>query len=60
MTTFGIASVLSRAVRYFLIAALLWYYGEPIKTFIEKYLGLLVSIGFVVLLGGFVAIKFLI
>lgn len=58
--TFGIASVLSRGVRYFLIAALLWYYGEPIKTFIEKYLGLLVSIGFVVLLGGFVAIKFLI
>ncbi len=59
LATFGIASVLSRGVRYFLIAALLWYFGEPIRTFIEKYLGWLVAIGFVVLLGGFVAIKYL-
>ncbi len=60
LTTFGVASILSRGVRYFLIAALLWYFGEPIRTFIEKYLGWLVTVGFAVLLGGFVAIKFLI
>ncbi|MDH5189471.1 MAG: DedA family protein [Rhodospirillaceae bacterium] len=60
MVTFTIASVLSRGLRYYLIAALLWYFGAPIRTFIEKYLAWIVTGGFVLLLGGFVAIKFLI
>jgi len=59
MVTFVVASVLSRGIRFYLEAVLLWYFGEPIRTFIEKYLGWLVTIGFIVLLGGFVAIKFL-
>ncbi|MDH5772278.1 MAG: DedA family protein [Rhodospirillaceae bacterium] len=59
MVTFMVASVLSRGIRFYLEAALLWYFGEPIRIFIEKYLGLLVTVGFIVLLGGFVAIKFL-
>ena len=58
LITFGVASLLSRGARYFLVAALLWYFGEPIRTFVEKYLGWLVAVGFVVLLSGFVAIKF--
>ncbi len=51
------ASALSRSARFFLVAGLLWYFGEPIRLFIEKYLGWL-TIAFVVLLiGGFVLIK---
>ncbi|MBL4614472.1 MAG: DedA family protein [Magnetovibrio sp.] len=57
--TFIIASILSRGARFFIEAWLLWYFGDPIREFIEKYLGLLVTGGFVVLLGGFVAVKFL-
>ena len=58
ITTFTLASVGSRGLRFFIEAALLWRFGSPIRDFIEKYLGWLVTVGFVVLLGGFVAIKF--
>ncbi len=57
--TFIIASVVSRGIRFFLEAWLLWYFGDPIRDFVEKYLGILVTGGFAVLLGGFVAVKFL-
>jgi len=59
MLTFVVASVLSRGVRFFLEALLLWYFGEPIRDFVERYLGWLVMGGFVVLFGGFLLVKFL-
>jgi membrane protein YqaA with SNARE-associated domain len=34
---FVISSLVSRGARFFLLALLLWRYGLPIKTFIEKY-----------------------
>lgn len=55
---FGIASVASRGLRFFLVAALIWYFGPPIRSFVERYLGW-VALAFVILLiGGFVLIKF--
>ena len=45
------ASVVSRGMRFFLIAWLIWKFGEPIKTFIDKYFNLL-AIAFTVLLIG--------
>jgi len=60
LLTFAIASVLSRGARFFLVAALLYKFGPPIKAFIERYLGLLTAIFFVLLIGGFVAIKYLV
>ena len=59
MPTFVISSILSRGARFFLVAGLLWYFGDPIRDFIEKYLGWLVTIGFIVLVGSFVALKYL-
>ena len=56
---FVLASVLSRGARFFLLAALLWYFGPPIRAFIEKYLPYLAFLGFALLLGGFLAIKYL-
>ena len=54
---FFIASLLSRSARFFIVSALLYKFGEPIKDFIDKYFNLL-SILFVVLLVlGFVVIK---
>ncbi|MDX1700037.1 MAG: YqaA family protein [Melioribacteraceae bacterium] len=56
---FLVASVVGRAGRFFLVAYLIWKYGEHIKGFIDKYFNWL-AIGFTVLLiGGFVAIKYL-
>ncbi|MBT3909618.1 MAG: DedA family protein, partial [Rhodospirillaceae bacterium] len=59
LVTFTLASIVGRGARFFLVAFLLWKFGEPIKTFIERYLAQL-TLAFVVLLGGgFVLIKFL-
>ena len=55
---FFVASVISRGARFFLVAFLIWKFGPTIKSFIEKYFNLL-AMGFtVVLIGGFVAIKY--
>jgi dedA family protein len=56
---FGIASVLSRGMRFFLVAWLLKKYGEPIRVFIEKNLGILTVVFLFLLLGGFALIKYL-
>jgi membrane protein YqaA with SNARE-associated domain len=48
---FLLSALLGRATRFFVVATLLKYYGEAIKSFIETYLGwlLLVFIAFIVL-----------
>jgi len=56
---FMVASVLSRGARFLLLAALLWKFGPPIKSFIEKNLPILATLFFLLLLGGFVAVKYL-
>ena len=57
--TFVWASIVTRGLRFFLVAALLWKYGEPIRAFIEKRLTLVMWTFLIVLVGGFVAVKFL-
>lgn len=56
---FGIASVLARGIRFYLVAWLLKKYGEPMRDFIEKNLGILTVAFFVLLVGSFVLIKYL-
>ena len=56
---FMLVSVIARSSRFFLVAALLWFFGEKIRIFIEKYLGLLTLLFFLLLLGGFAVIKYL-
>jgi membrane protein YqaA with SNARE-associated domain len=57
ITSFALTSLIGRGLRFFLIAALLWKYGAPIKDFIERHLAKL-SLAFVILLGaGFAALK---
>jgi len=59
LVPFVLASIATRGLRFFLVAGLLYRYGEPIRDFIERRLTL-VTTGFVVLLvGGFVALKYL-
>ena len=59
ITTFMTASILARGLRFFLVAALLWWLGEPMRRFIERNLGWLTVIFFVLLLGGFLVLKLL-
>jgi len=56
---FMAASLVARGLRFFIVATLLWKYGEPIRVFIERRLGLLFTIAMVVLVGGFAAVRFL-
>lgn len=56
---FMVASVLSRGLRFFMLAGLLWYFGPPIRRFIENHLGKLTVVFFIVLLGGFMVAGYL-
>ncbi len=57
--TFIATSILARALRFFLVAGLLWKFGEPIRDFIEKRLGLMFTLFIILLFGGFLAVKYL-
>lgn len=56
---FFIASVLSRGGRFFLIAFLIWRFGPSIERFIDKYFNWLAIAFTVLLIGGFILIKYL-
>ncbi|MBL4811465.1 MAG: DedA family protein [Rhodobacteraceae bacterium] len=56
---FVISSLFARALRFFLVAALLRRYGEPIRDFIEKRLGLVFSVFCILLFGGFFLVRYL-
>lgn len=58
LPVFMIASILSRGLRFFIVAGLLWYYGEPMRQLIERHLGKLATLFFILLLGGFMVIKY--
>ena len=59
LLAFMAASVIARAMRFFLVAGLLYWFGEPVRDFIERRLTLVTTVGAVLLVGGFVAVKFL-
>lgn len=54
---FMIASVIARGMRFYFVAWLLWKYGTPMKAWIEKNLGWLSIVFFVLLIGSFFLIK---
>jgi membrane protein YqaA with SNARE-associated domain len=57
---FVIASTISRSLRFFAIAALFRKFGPGIKIFIDKYFNLLAILFFILLLGGFLVVRFII
>ncbi len=56
---FVIASIVSRSARFFLVAYLIYRFGPQIRDFIDKYFNLLAIAFTVLLIGGFVLIKYL-
>jgi membrane protein YqaA with SNARE-associated domain len=57
--TFVWASIVTRGARFFLVAALLWKFGEPIRAFVEERLTLLTWLFLIALIGGFVAFRYI-
>lgn len=57
LPVFILASIIARAFRFFLVAALLWRFGAPIQDFIERRLGLVFTFFCGLLVGGFALLK---
>lgn len=54
---FVLASVLSRGLRFFVLAGLIYRFGDPITRFIDRYFNLLAVAFGVLLVGGFLVIE---
>ena len=54
---FVIASAISRSLRFLIVSALIYKFGQPVKQLIDKYFNLLSVIFTVLLIGGFLLIK---
>jgi membrane protein YqaA with SNARE-associated domain len=59
LATFITTSILARALRFFMVAALLRTFGAPIRDFIERRLGLMFTLFVALLIAGFTVVKFL-
>lgn len=59
LLVFTLASIVTRGARYFLVAALLRWYGPPIRDFIEARLTLVTSTFAVLIVLGFLSIRYL-
>jgi membrane protein YqaA with SNARE-associated domain len=56
---FLLASIATRGARFFLVAALLRRFGPPIRRFVEKNLTAVATTALLLIVGGFVAVKYL-
>lgn len=56
---FALVSAVGRGMRFFLVALLLYIFGPPVRNFIDRYFNLLCVVFVVLLVGGFVVIKYL-
>ena len=54
-----LASILGRSGRFFAVAICIYFFGPSVKNLIDKYFGLVTILFTVLLIGGFVLIKFL-
>jgi membrane protein YqaA with SNARE-associated domain len=56
---FVVLSIITRGARFYLVAGLLNRFGGPIKVVMDRHAGLIVALLLVALIGGFLAIKWL-
>lgn len=59
LTQFVLASIIARSFRFFLLAGLLWYFGDWARTFIERYLPWVLGATLIVLIAGIFVVKIL-
>ena len=58
LLVFMVASLISRSLRFFLVAWLLYHYGPGIRNFIDRYFNLLSIVFLILLFGGFMLLKY--
>ena len=56
---FIVSSIIARGLRFFIVAALLWRFGMPVRDFIERRLGLVFTAALVAFFGGFLLLRWL-
>ncbi|HEX6629781.1 MAG TPA: YqaA family protein [Gemmatimonadaceae bacterium] len=54
---FVLISVVSRGARFALVGTLIYYFGPPVKSFIDRYFNLLSILFVVLLVGGFAVVR---
>ncbi len=59
LPVFAASSIVARGLRFFVVAALLWKFGAPMRRFIERHLGLLFTAFVVLLIGGVAMVRHL-
>jgi len=59
LATFILASSIGRSARFLIEGSLIYFFGEKIRDFIEKYLNLLSIIFFILLVVGIYVVKFM-
>jgi membrane protein YqaA with SNARE-associated domain len=59
LLAFTVASLISRSIRFFLLAALLWKFGPPIRAFIEQRLTWVTTAVAAAVIAGFLALRWL-
>ena len=57
LLTLVAASVIGRSARFFIEAGLIFFLGDRIKSFIDRYFNILVSLFFILLVLGFLLVK---
>ncbi|MFC1620277.1 YqaA family protein [Candidatus Neomarinimicrobiota bacterium] len=58
--TFTAASLLGRSLRFFAVGTLIFYAGPPVKELIDRHFNLMATLFAVLLVGGFMVIKYVI
>ena len=56
---FVVASIIGRGARFFVVGGLIYHFGPKIKLLIEKYFDLFAIVCMVLLIGGFILLKYL-
>ncbi len=56
--TFLFASVIGRSLRFFAVAGLIYLFGPPIKSFIDKYFNILSIVFVILLISGFILLRY--
>ena len=59
LATFIASAIVARGLRFFVVAALLWKFGIPIRDFVERRLGLVFTLFVMALIGGFILVRYL-
>jgi membrane protein YqaA with SNARE-associated domain len=59
LLTLLFASIIGRGGRFFLVASLMYIFGPTVKSWIDKYFNLLTVVFTVLLIGGFIILKYL-